>query len=107
MSFFIKLDEDMVIDLPEDLDTKGRMEFCQKVIDMYPQYFEQVLAKYCSNNETAENKVKRRLEIMANYIISSSTDDKKYPILSSYKEKRNDRFEVRFSELEYKYDNFE
>lgn len=105
--YFIKIDEDTIIDLPDELDTQGRSEYCQKIIEAYPQYFEQTLAKYCNNNEIAEFKVKRRLEIMANYIISSSTNDSEYPVLSSYKEKRNDMFEVVFSELERKYDDFE
>ena len=58
--YFIKIDEKLTIDLPDELDTQGRIDFCQSVVEAYPEYFEQTLAKYCSNNEIAEFKVKRQ-----------------------------------------------
>ena len=94
MSFYIKLDSETDIQLPVELELKERIEFCDEIINENPQCFDMALSG-----------TSHRLEIMANYILEVADKGGEYPVLTTYKEKRNKIREKKFSELEEKYDN--
>lgn len=103
MRYYIMLDNDKKIELPDELDTQERIKLCEDIINEYPSYFTQCIA--CSTcSEIASYKVELRLEIMANYILNSANKKSEYPIMSEYKKKLIKHTEVLFSDLEQKYD---
>lgn len=96
MAFYIKLDGDSDYCLPSEYILEDRIELCYKIIDEYPQYFDMTL-----------NSTPHRLDVMASYILEAANKDDDYPLLTSYKKRRNKNKEVTFGELEQKYDNID
>lgn len=96
MAFYIKLDGDSDYCLPSEYILEDRIELCYKIIDEYPQYFDMTL-----------NSTPHRLDVMGSYILEATNKDDDYPLLTSYKERRNKIKEVTFGELEQKYDNID
>lgn len=111
MSFYIKINESTTEELPTHeynqegelvkLDSARRIIECENIIAKYPQYFEQGLPVGGKNNGQSCDKVVKRLELMATYILAGSTESKKQiNILTDYKEKRNKTSEIHFSTIE-------
>lgn len=96
MSFYIKMDNEIDICLPNEYTLEERIQLCDQIINEYPQYFDMSLSN-----------TSHRLETMANYILDIANKDIEYPVLTSYKERRNKIKEITFSEIEQKYDNNE
>lgn len=94
MSFYIKMDSEVDIDLPIEYSVDERIEFCDRIIQEHPEYFDMTL-----------NSTPHRLDIMASYILDAVDKDGEYPLLTTYKVRRNKIKEVTFSEIEQKYDN--
>lgn len=94
MSFYIKMDSEVDIDLPIEYSVDERIEFCDRIIQEHPEYFDMTL-----------NSTPHRLDIMASYILDAVDKDGEYPLLTTYKKRRNKIKEVTFSEIEQKYDN--
>ena len=103
MNYYIKISNDLTIELSGDLNTQERIKLCENIIEEYPQYFKHYDSSIPFTIGDSGNKISRRLEIMADYILASTKIDSEYTILSDYKEKRNKNSEVFFSELERKF----
>lgn len=94
MAFYIKMDSEVDIDLPIEYSVDERIELCDRIIQEHPKYFDMTF-----------NSTPHRLDIMASYILDAVDKDGEYPLLTTYKERRNKIKEVTFSEIEQKYDN--
>ena len=103
MNYYIKISNDLTIELSGELNTQERIKLCEDIIEEYPQYFKHYDSSIPFTIGDGGNKISRRLEIMADYILASTKIDSEYTILSDYKEKRNKNSEVFFSELERKF----
>lgn len=93
MSYFLKFDSGSKIELPTELDVHERVKFCEQVLDDYKDEF-----------DIKMKNTSYRLEIMANYILAGANKDNDYPIITQYKDNKNKRKELYFSDLEHKYD---
>lgn len=93
MSYFIKFENGEDIELPTELTTNERVQFCSDIIDKYYDEFDFKL-----------RHTPLRLEIMANYILAGTNKDSEYPHITEYKSKKQGYKEITFSEFEYKYD---
>lgn len=96
MSYYIKMNNDLEINLPNEYTLKERIKLCEKIINDYPQFFEMSM-----------KSTSYRLETMASYILDAADKNQEYTILTPYKERRNKIKEITFSEIEQKYDNNE
>ena len=106
MSYNIKLDYNVDIELPTDKTLDERIDLCNEIINKYPEYFEQKLQTSDKNGVGAGYKTMVRLSIMADYLLACSNKKGEYPILSDYKEKQIKVTEITFSDFEGKYSKF-
>lgn len=104
MSFSLRLNRNEIIVLPSEKNLQERIEFCEKTIEQFSDYFYQHHSTVSGCIGSA--KVCARLEAMANYILEAADKDKEYTILSKYKDNQAKINEVSFSFLEKQY-NFD
>jgi len=96
---YLKINEQIEIDLPEDLDIEDRKKLCQEIIDKYPDYFNYTLPT--SKNDKHGENVQRKLNILASYLYKCVKDTKTDNILTEYREKRNNKREIKLSTIDY------
>lgn len=103
MSYYIKLDQNNEIELPNDKNLEERIALCNEIIEKYPQYFEQKIDRGGSG---AGAKAVIRLSIMADYLLACGDNKGDYPTLTNYKENQKNINEITFSDFEGKYSIF-
>lgn len=102
---FLRINELITEELPEDLNIQERKILCQKIIDKYPDYFSYRL-KTCKNDRSGE-KAQNRLSVMAAYLYKCVKPKNDNNVMTNYKERRNRVKEIKFSEIgDYDNDNF-
>ena len=106
MSFYIKLDGNDDIELPNNKTLEERIALCNEIIDKYPEYFEQKLQIGNKNEGTASYKTMLRLSIMADYLLACDTKKGEYSTLSDYKIAQKNDNEITFSDFDGKYSVF-
>ena len=103
MNYYIKISNDLTIELSGELNTQERIKLCEEIIEKHPQYFKQCESSLPFIIGDGGNRISRRLEIMADYILASTKNDSEYTLLTEYKDKRNKNTEIVFSDLERKF----
>ena len=94
---YLRINDNIKIDLPEHYDIDQRKQLCNELIDEYHEYFVYKLPK--SPNDMFGENVQRRLSVLATYLYKCVKDVKNDNVLSDYKERRNNIKEIKFSSI--------
>ncbi len=97
----IDFDDEQVC-LPEYLPLAQRIELCELLTELNPEYFTYELPPSKYTGIHASDRVKHRLSILGEYIYDSSPTDEPSSVITRYKKTRNVKREVPFSALERK-----
>lgn len=98
MIYKISLDNSKIIVLPPDLDLQQRIEYCEKLINKYPEDFRYEIPDKGNNYDFCE-KVENRLCMMGQYIYDAS-EYKLEGVITEWGQRRNKFRELPFSYLE-------
>lgn len=92
--------DDEEVRLPEYLLLNQRMQLCEMLIELNPDYFTYELPPSKYTGIHSSDRVERRLSILGEYIYDASPCEESSSVVTRYKKSRNVKREVPFSALE-------
>ncbi len=95
---YLKINDDIKIDLPDDLMIDERKDLCNEIIEKHKEYFNYTLPT--SKSDRSGENVQKRLSVLASYLYNTVKDIKTDNILTNHKERRDNVREIKFSVID-------